>query len=268
MPQVNNFKTNAAGVNLIKEFEGIKDGNKRKPLLQPYLAPEGQWTTGYGHVLRPGVDDWMKEGITESQAVDILKSDLVPRENWVNKNVTVPINENEFAALVSLVFNVGEANIKRSTLLRLLNNRRGNKDNDYERLIAAEFLKWDKYTNPKTKKKESLAGLTRRRQAESRLYMTEPIVPAKKDSKVGATVGTVLFTAAGGAVEYVKPVQDTVSTIEQVAQPTNEKLKSNGLDFPPLGGILIFLALLSAGAALSKIFYDKWKARRERGVTA
>ncbi len=139
------MKTSYKGINLIKRFEGLR--------LEAYRCPAGVWTIGYGHT--KGV----KEGdiITEEQAEHFLKKDLEPVEKVVNREC-MGINQNQFDALVSFVFNVGETAFCRSTLLKCV------KANPANLNIKGEFARWNKAGGM------ILAGLLRRRRAETELY--------------------------------------------------------------------------------------------------
>jgi lysozyme len=148
-------RANAAGVALVKEFEGLH--------LTPYLCPARYWTIGYGHVrtVRQGMV------ITQEQAAQLLDDDLRIAERAVARMVQVPLTDNQFAALVDFVFNVGTPNFERSTLLQLLN--RG----WYEQ-VPAQFARWNRAAG------EEMGGLARRRAAEARLWNTpdEPAFPS------------------------------------------------------------------------------------------
>jgi lysozyme len=138
-------RTNEVGVALIKNFEGLH--------LTPYLCPAKIWTIGYGHTrtVRAGMM------ITAEQADALLDDDLRLTERAVQRLVTVPLNDNQFAALVSFTYNVGISNFERSTLLKLLN--RG----WYEQ-VPAQLSRWNRAAG------EELGGLARRRTAEGRLW--------------------------------------------------------------------------------------------------
>lgn len=138
---------NARGLQLLKNFEGLK--------LSAYRDAVGVWTIGYGTTtnVNPGMR------ISESQAEELLRRDLLRFETAVNKLVRVPLTDNQFSALVSFVYNVGERNLANSTLLRLLNQ--GN----YQ-AAANEFLRWNRAGG------RVLNGLTRRRQAERALFLS------------------------------------------------------------------------------------------------
>ncbi|MDD3371114.1 MAG: lysozyme [Alphaproteobacteria bacterium] len=136
---------NEAGIALIKEFEGLR--------LTPYLCPSKIWTIGYGHTrtVCAGMS------VTPEQAEMLLAEDLDLFERGVSRVVKVPLNDNQFSALVCFSFNVGMANLEFSTLLKLLN--RG----WYEQ-VPAQLMRWDHANG------EVMGGLARRRAAEARLW--------------------------------------------------------------------------------------------------
>lgn len=146
-------KVNKACVDLIKSFEGL--------FLKPYLCPAGVPTIGYGTIKYPnGKDVTLKDSqVTEAQAEEYLKFEIEEKACGVEKLVSVPLSENEFGALVSFAYNLGLGNLKKSTLLKLLNS------NSDKAKVADEFLKWNKAGG------KELAGLTRRRQAERSLFL-------------------------------------------------------------------------------------------------
>ena len=140
------MKTGNKGIELIKHFEGCE--------LEAYKCPAGVWTIGYGHI--KGVKEGMT--ITESQAEEMLKSELNEYEGYINNLVTVQLNQNQFDAMVSWVYNLGGGNLKASTLLKVLNA------GDYDG-VPAQMLRWNKAGG------KVLEGLTRRRQAEADLFV-------------------------------------------------------------------------------------------------
>jgi lysozyme len=138
----------------IKESEGLR--------LKAYLpTPNDRWTIGYGHT--KGVTPNMV--ITKAQAEEFLSEDLEWVEDAIKRRVLVPLNQNQYDALASWIYNLGEGNLRISNLLRLLNN------GDYEG-AADEFLKWNKQRNKKTGQLEVLSGLTKRREKERELFLT------------------------------------------------------------------------------------------------
>lgn len=132
---------------LIKSFEGLE--------LEAYLCPAGIWTIGYGHT----GDVEKGEKITKEKADELLDIDLSVFRKGVRNLVKVPLNKNQFGALVSFAYNVGLGNLKSSTLLRMLNA------GDYNG-AADQLLRWNK-SNGKV-----LRGLARRREAERAVFLT------------------------------------------------------------------------------------------------
>jgi lysozyme len=136
-----------ACVDLVKYYE------KRK--LVAYKCPANVWTIGYGET---GPD--IVQGLTWTiwQAEERLKSSLVKRAEMVDKLVTVPITDNQRAALISFVFNIGYGNFQGSTLLRLLNEGRHGE-------AAEQFARWNRGGG------RVLAGLVTRREDEKELFL-------------------------------------------------------------------------------------------------
>lgn len=147
---MNDYKINSKGLQIIKDCEGCK--------LTSYLCPAKVWTIGYGHT---GSDVKAYLTITLSKAEELLKKDLVKFESIIKRLVTSEINRNQFSALVSFVYNLGEGNLKSSTLLKKVNK------NPNDPSISAEFDKW-KLAGGKV-----LSGLVKRRKMESELYFTK-----------------------------------------------------------------------------------------------
>ena len=138
------------GFCLIKKFEGCE--------LNAYKCAAGVWTIGYGHTkdVQEG-DVWDKE-----KAEFMLWRELEDEyEVYVNDFVTVPINQCQFDALVSWVYNLGPANLKSSTMLKKLNAGK------YEE-VPNQIKRWNKATVDGERK--VLAGLTRRREAEALMF--------------------------------------------------------------------------------------------------
>lgn len=157
-------KVNSAGIKLVQTFEGLK--------LEAYTCPAGIWTIGYGHT--KGVKKGDK--ITDAEAEKILAQDLAQCGEQIEKCVNVPLNDNQFAALASFVFNVGIGSLTASSLLRRLNH------GDYD-CVPSELCKWVKASNPKTGKKVTLPGLVKRRAAEGQLWLETDSSDAFLNSK-------------------------------------------------------------------------------------
>ena len=141
------MKTSPKGIALIKEFEGLR--------LKAYLCPGGVWTIGYGHTagVKPGMV------ISEAQAEEYLKADLISFERYLN-GLGLALNQNQFDALISFIYNVGTGNFSNSTLLRKV------RANPQDNSIMDEFLRWV-YSKGRV-----LPGLQRRRLAEMKLYFS------------------------------------------------------------------------------------------------
>lgn len=137
----------ANGVKLIQQFEGLR--------LKAYQDAVGVWTIGYGHT---GPDVTPGLVISQAQADALLARDLSRFEAGVTRLALVPLNQNQFDALVSFSYNLGLGSLQNSTLLRLLNQR------DYAG-AAAQFPRWNKAGG------KVLPGLTRRRAAEQALFL-------------------------------------------------------------------------------------------------
>ena len=118
------METSKTGLDLIKHFEGCE--------LYAYKCPAGVWTIGYGHT--KGVEPGMQ--ITEQDAEDMLKEELIEYESYINDLVTVGLNQNQFDAMVSWVYNLGAGNLKASTLLKVLNA------GDYVG-VPAQIMRWN-----------------------------------------------------------------------------------------------------------------------------
>jgi lysozyme len=155
---MNSMRTSAAGRKAIAAHEGN--------VLTAYQDSVGVWTIGVGHTAAAGAPI-PKKGmkITAAESDEILSRDLAGVEAEVNKLVKVPLNQSQFDALVSLVFNIGGTAFRKSTLLRKLNA------GDYAG-AAAQFASWDKGTIGG--KKVAIKGLTNRRADERKLFLSEP----------------------------------------------------------------------------------------------
>jgi len=147
------MKTSEKGIEFIASHEGFR--------LKAYKCPAGVWTIGYGHTkgVMPG------DVITKEHAIEYLKEDVRDAENAVKRYLN-NLNQNQFDALVSFVFNVGSGNFQSSTLLKKAIV------NPNDRSISAEFMKWNKAKNSSGVLVE-LPGLTKRRQQEANLYFTK-----------------------------------------------------------------------------------------------
>jgi lysozyme len=144
--------TGPNGIALIKRWEGLR--------LDAYQDSVNVWTIGYGSTTDVHPDDQ----VTEAEADLRLKADLRVAEECVNRLAPDLATQNQFDALVSFVFNLGCANLQRSTLLKLIHAE------DYSG-AAHEFSRWNRAGTM------VLSGLTSRRMDVRDLFLT-PDLPA------------------------------------------------------------------------------------------
>ena len=143
------------GKDLIKKYEGFKS--------KPYKCEAGVATIGYGATYYPNGQKvkLTDPAIDEKHASLLLEAMLNPYEKAVDSYCRDDINQNQFDALVSFAYNLGNSALKSSTLLKKANA------NPNDKTIRNEFLKW---VNADGKR---LKGLVIRRTDEADLYFTE-----------------------------------------------------------------------------------------------
>lgn len=170
-----------AGIRLIKQFESCLAPVKDKPgFFKPYLCPAGVLTIGWGHTNAMRGSKFDRFALwSQQQCDDALVLDMREVEDDVWSLLKAPVSQTQFDALVSFCFNVGKANLAKSTLLRKLNVQ------DYVG-AANEFLAWNKARVP-GKGLVPLRGLTRRRVAEKTLFSSPDHVDVSH--VLAATVG-------------------------------------------------------------------------------
>ena len=139
------MKISQEGLSLIKKFEGCE--------LEAYKCAAGVLTIGYGSTKD------VKEGdsITQEEADELLLHEMDEYEGYVKDSVTVDLDQNQFDALVSWVFNLGPSNLKASTMLKVLNSK------EFEE-VPSQIKRWNKAGG------KVLQGLIRRREAEALLF--------------------------------------------------------------------------------------------------
>lgn len=136
------MKTNTAGINLIKKYEGC--------ILTAYRCPAGVLTIGYGHT---GKDVKENMIITKAQAEKLLKADLVAFEKKVSAYDSIyHFNANQFSALVSFAYNIGSIDQLTAKGTRSLAE------------ISKKMLLYNKAAG------KQLPGLVKRRKAEQELF--------------------------------------------------------------------------------------------------
>jgi GH24 family phage-related lysozyme (muramidase) len=133
------------GTSLIKKFEGCE--------LEAYQDSVGVWTIGYGHTK----DVKQGDKINQDEAENLLEEEMPEYEGYINDMVEVSLEQCQFDALVSWVYNLGPTNLSSSTLLKVLN------EGDYDE-VPFQIKRWNKAGG------KVLEGLTRRREAEALLF--------------------------------------------------------------------------------------------------
>jgi lysozyme len=146
-----------AGAGFIARFEGI--------VLHLYNDPAGHCTVGIGHLVHHGRCDGraseapFRNGITRERAFELFRQETAGYAQAVRRHIRVPLNQAQFDALLSWAFNCGAGVLQTSTLARMLNA------GDYP-AVPAQLARWNKAGSPP----RPVAGLTRRRAAEGRLF--------------------------------------------------------------------------------------------------
>lgn len=170
-------KVNQDGINLIKRFEGFR--------ATAYQDSVGVWTIGYGTTGRAGVGIVPAKGmtITEEEAEWYLQKAINKFIASIEPSITAPINENQFAAYVSLSYNIGPRAFKRSSTLRHFNAGNIAK-------ASANILLWNKAGG------KVLRGLERRREAEMALFDAPVGKPSQEASQGGLIAGILAIISA------------------------------------------------------------------------
>jgi len=231
------MKLSDEGLRLVKSFEGyhtrLPDGG-----CKAYRCPAGVWTCGWG----------CTEGVTantrwtEAQATERLAAEIAKFETAVDQLVTVPLNQNQFDALVSFAYNCGAGALKKSTLLKLVNKGK------FE-AAAKQFPRWNRGGG------KVLPGLVARRAREEALflkpmekpdgpYMPQTVEPPATVSTPVAVGGTVAAGTTAGAAAGVIPVPPVEALgILSAWQTAGEQAKSfisSPIVFWIIGGLVTY----------------------------
>ena len=147
------MKVGINGLNLIKESEGFK--------AKMYYDSNNLPTIGYGTLIDTKEEEYLKtDTINEGQALDLLRKDCEVFEKAILKMVMIPLNQNQFDGLISLVYNIGPNNFQKSSVLGSINKKMG------EAEIRTNWSKWCRAGG------KVLKGLVDRRNKEMNLYFT------------------------------------------------------------------------------------------------
>lgn len=173
------MRINNEGLQLIKSFEGLRlmayDDLQPHETITSMSQVKGTLTIGYGHTAGVKVG----QVITTEQAENMLKSDLKKYEKYVTDTVKIPLNENQFSALVSFCYNCGVGNLR--TLVR---NRTAEK-------IANSILLYNKAGG------QVIKGLQRRREAERELFLT-PVNGGAAEAKINEEIAKEVLAGKWG----------------------------------------------------------------------
>lgn len=201
-----------AGLDLIKNFEGLRRRSSK--------LPTGGWIVGYGHTrsAREGIE------VSEREAEYLLRYDLQETERLVCDVVRAPLHQNEFDALVSLAWNIGEEAFRHSDVLKYVNSG--------EMLAAAEsFAAW---------RKARIDGhlivldaLVRRRAAEKNLFLSHPAgapaAPSLVVRPVLDSAASVLALSNGAlSLENKRTEEAKATALLPAAAPELNAANSNG----------------------------------------
>ena len=126
-----------------------EEGSKNKA----YKDSKGLWTIGVGHLIKADEPHLKDATLTDEQVEELLKSDLKWCSEAVESAVRVPLQQNQYDALYSLCFNIGEGAFRKSTVVKRLNAE------DYQGAAEA-ILMWNKP-----------AVLQKRREREKALFL-------------------------------------------------------------------------------------------------
>ncbi len=206
------MKLSQRGLDLICSFEGyhtaLPDGGCKAYLDK--LAKPHIWTIGYG------CTEGIYEGLvwTKEQAEAAFRRELAKHEQFVTQIVTVPLNQNEFDALVSFCYNLGPNNLRTLVANRLNKNKRME--------TAKSFPLYDKAGG------KVYRGLVRRRYAEAALFAEPPadeleasphmpqVVDAAKEPMAPGTKATI---AVGGGAAGAKAAESAIDAIISAPPP-------------------------------------------------
>jgi lysozyme len=238
----------AEGRAKIEGYEGyharLPDGGC-KAYQETFHGKKDKWTIGYG------CTEGVYEGLvwTKEQSDQAFERELSKFESAVNRLVTVPLNQNQFDALVSFSYNCGIGALQSSSLLKKLNK------GDYEG-AANQFQFWNHAGGG------VVAGLTQRRSSEANLFRkpVEPLpLPSMPQTVEKRTELSKLFVAGASAVctsvGTVVPQTDPIGAVQNFLD-TGQRIKgiseqgkdlagwaSHGVPLPVFGALAFCVAL-------------------------
>ena len=231
------MKINAAGLALIKKWESCR--------LTAYKDSGGVLTIGWGHTSAAGAPKVTPNlKITQAEADDILKSDVATFEKAVNDALKVELTENQFAACVSLCYNIGPGNFAKSSVLRFINQGRFAD-------AADAFALWNRDNG------NILSGLVKRRADEASLFVKEE---GKTEAPAGAVEtpqGKPLALSTTNVAAGVAAVATVSASAKEIANNASAVFSGQNMI-----GVLAVIIL----AALGWIVYQRYTQKRDWGI--
>ncbi len=187
------------GIEEIKHAEGL--------VAHLYNDAAGFCTIGYGHLIKRAPCDGsepaeFRDGISEAEAETLLIRDVALAQIAVENAVTVDLTDGQYAALVSFTYNVGGTNLRRSTLLKVINS------GEYER-VPIEMRRWRMAGG------QVFQGLINRREREIALFFDGEPLPAPPATAGGGYPGgggNVMVSLDGNGEKATRSVRDVEGT--------------------------------------------------------
>ena len=233
---------------LLKKFEGCK--------LKAYKCPAGIWTIGYGHTSAAGAPEVVQGmTITQAEANDILRQDLVKYETGVKALVKQPLTQRQFDVLVDFAYNAGVGALKSSTLLKKINA--GEFD-----AVPAELMKWTKGGG------KVLPGLVNRRRAEAgwwRSLDAEPIDEQEQRAEPDAIVPKTMVESKQGNAALLTAGLGSVAAAKEVAAQAQDASDTLGAFLNLLSNPNFVIMVVVVGLAGAIWFWRK-KHMEEHGI--
>lgn len=249
------MRVNQKGIELIKEFEGFRS--------KAYKCPAGIWTVGYGHTSAAGEP---KVGslttVTKEEGERILRRDLNQFEDAVDDAVRVDLNSNQFSALVSFTYNVGEGAFRKSSVLKAVNAKQWDE-------VPRRMALWNKGGG------RVLPGLVRRRAAEAALFMEPLGVGARKLAKEehiesretpDVPMGKAPLKSTTNQAAVAAGAAGSIAAVADISSGAARTAENAGTIWGVFGVWAAWIALAVVLLAVGWIIYERIKKSKDDGV--